>query len=270
MNNSNIINILKTGFLILLLSMQYSCSDNDEKVENYPNYIKGTWIATTADEDDIDTNDMFIMKCDGKHQVYGIMKNLGNNNFEWQEKDYCTYSFNKNILIIQGSNDKGHSTYLEMNILNLNSNTLIYTTQKLKIDGQEISDPLVYKMEKSTNNYSTEITGCWKGHCTTTGVAATAFDNYWEFHKDGTYDYYYYDAATEKYVKKSDNDGKYFIHGNLLACNYTHGILADEYSGKNCECWTIKISGDKMTWEALRNGKTENYEMIKSTAPVLQ
>ena len=86
--------------------------------------------------------------------------------------------------------------------------------------------------------------------------------HYWEYFPDGSFNYYYQDGE-DRWIRKSDNEGGYFLYGNLLVTNYTNDILSGG-TGKAFECWNFKVSGEKMTWTGLRDGNTTTtYQMVK-------
>jgi hypothetical protein len=107
--------------------------------------------------------------------------------------------------------------------------------------------------------------GCWYGKCTTPGTNDTNY-HYWEYFSDQTY-YYYYQDDQGHWIKKSDNEGRYFLYGNLFVSNYSNDLVIGG-KGKTFECWNFNIDGNNMIWSALRkNNQTESYQMTKVTNP---
>jgi len=90
--------------------------------------------------------------------------------------------------------------------------------------------------------------------------------HYWEYFTNGHYNYYYQDDLGN-WLNKPDNEGIYFLYGDLMASNYTNDLISGE-KGKAYECWNFIIEGDTMFWTSLReNGLITSFRMEKVTGP---
>lgn len=120
-------------------------------------------------------------------------------------------------------------------------------------------------MEKVTNDNSAAFTGVWYGRCTTEGAADSTY-HYWEYLADGRY-YYYYQDEHNNWIKKADNQGRYYLYGTFMASNYSNDLLTGG-TGQVFECWNVAIDGNNMEWTGLRaNNITLTYVMDKVQSP---
>jgi len=159
----------------------------------------------------------------------------------------------------------GNLFQMEFKIQSLNQETLTYTVPSFSINGVSFPDEKTYTCQKVTHDYHGEFTGVWFGHCTTTGNADSLY-HYWEYFDDGRFNYYFQDK-NGNWIKKSDNEGRYFLYGNLLATNFSHDLISSG-TGLAFECWNFTLNKNKMIWTGLReNTITITYEMDRVLSP---
>ncbi|MEI7437250.1 MAG: hypothetical protein WCL16_10660, partial [bacterium] len=156
--------------------------------------------------------------------------------------------------------------HAEFKILTLDDATMAFNILEVASDGTVHPGSTTYTLSRVAADYSESFKGVWYGKCTSAGSADTEY-HYWEYLADGSYIYYYLDA-NKFWTKKSDNRGRYFLYGNLLASNYANDLISGG-SGQAFECWNFSIAGNTMRWTGLReNNKTVTYEMQKvASAP---
>lgn len=252
------------GVLILLLF----CSCKDEETD-YAELIVGKWGNTLVNYEPILTDASFI--CEYRSDMVQLYANgfkLDDINKTWMENDNYEYDVEDKNIIIDGTDVLDHSYHMEFEILLIDENYLTYSVKKFFIDDVDYPDSNIYTCKKVKNDYSEQFTGVWYGKCTTAGTSDTKF-HYWEYFADGSFNYYYLDDA-EKWIKKSDNEGGYFLYGTLLATNYTNDLVSGG-NGKAYECWNIEINGNNMTWTGLReNNHVVTYQMVRvESAPTV-
>lgn len=257
-------------FCLFLLS---GCKKNNDTnfeqppdITHYAQLAIGKWVSTMVDNGPLLTDATFVMELRAdKVEFYATGYRTDANNKSWIEEDTYTYSINDDIIVIDGT-DVLHKVYhIEMKILTISATTMTYVTQVFKIDNTVYPQPGIYTMKKITEDYSGQFKGVWYGKCTT--VSSDTGYHYWEYLASGLYNYYYQDA-NGKWIKKSDNEGRYFLYGNLFASNYTNDLISGG-TGRAYECWNFSIAGETMIWTGLRdNAKTVIYEMKKvASAP---
>lgn len=254
--------LLLSGILISLLFL--SCKKDKET--DYASLVQGTWINTQVDNVNVLTDASFVTELRSDHvQIFSNGYQLDENNRTWMQNNNYTYSVTGNIITIDGTNNLGHVFHMEFAIQSVDETTLIYTVSKFTIDNVSYPDSRTYTNKKVTSNLATQFAHTWYGKTTTPGSSDTTY-HYWDYFADGSYDYYYRDQ-TGKWVNKPDNEGVYFLYGNLLATNFTNDILSGG-TGKAYECWNINIKADTMFWTGLRaNGLTTSYRMVKVSGP---
>jgi len=256
------------SFLLLLLCLlPIACSEEDVPVEaSLTKLLIGKWVNTTANNNSILTDASFVMEFRTDYvEMYATGFKLDENNKTWMENSDYTYSLNNDVISIDGKDILGKVYHLELKIVSLNDSVFKYYDSKVIIDGVDYTNPIEYTCKRITRDYSSQFVGVWYGKCTSDNNNDTTY-HYWEYFEDGSYNYYYHDE-NNKWIKKTDNEGKYFLYQNLFVSNYSNDIN-NGIVGKAYECWQFSISGDKMIWTGLRaNNKTVTYEMTRVASP---
>ena len=252
--------------LSMVLSLFTSCENENEP--GTAQLLVGEWINTEIDQVPIVTDSKFVMGLrSDNHELYASGFLLDENNKSWEEGEAYTYSVQNDILTIDGKDALDKMFHIEFKILTLNQSVLTYSVQTVRIDGVSYPDSKIYTCKKITKESSQSFTGIWYGRCTSAGSTDTKY-HYWEYLSDGTYNYYYQDGSN-KWIKKTDNEGRYFLYGNLFVSNYSNDLISGG-TGHAFECWDFSISGNTMTWTGLREGnKTVTYQMEKVSTPPL-
>ncbi len=240
------------------------CTKDDEP--NYAELLIGTWVNTSVNGQAVLTNETFVMELKPNHkELYAIGFQLDENNKRWEENINYTYSIVGDALIINGTDVQDNTIQIEFYIQSLTNETMTLTVPKFSINGTMSPNNNTYTFKKVTNDYSTAFTGIWYGHCTTEGNADSLY-HYWEYADDGSFSYYYQDG-NNNWIKKTDNGGRYFLYGNLMASNYSNDLLSGG-GGQVFECWNFTIDEHKMVWTGLReNNITITYEMDRVQSP---
>jgi hypothetical protein len=251
----------------VLLSFLFIGCENDEDNTN-AEFLTGLWVNTMVNNQNILTDAAFVMefKTDNT-EMYATGIHENENNKYWQENASYTYSVSGDRISIEGSDTQGNSYQMEFEIQSLDQETIVYTVPTFSINGDDIPDNDTYTCQRITEDFSAEFVGVWYGHCTTAGTMDSLY-HYWEYFDNGSYNYYYQDENSN-WIKKSDNEGRYFLYGSLMATNYSNDLLSGA-TGLAYECWNFTIDGDNMLWTGLReNNVTINYEMVKvAAAPI--
>ncbi len=236
-----------------------SCEDDDT---DYAALLTGTWVNTHVDNVPVLTDDSYVCQYrPDMVQFYAQGVRLDENNKTWRESDTYTYQVEGRMIIIDGTDVNNKTYHLELEIVAMTRNSFTEVVKEYKVDNVNYPDPKSYTYHRVTEDYSDQFVGVWYGHCTTPGTSDTGY-HYWEYFADGSFNYYYQDE-NDDWVRKSDNDGGYFLYGNLMASNYTNDLISGG-TGKAYECWNFQITGNNMIWTGLReNGQTITYEMSK-------
>jgi len=252
-------------FILALIAMLFGgCAKDDDP--NYAELLQGTWVNTLVNNQPVLTDASFAMEFKSDNtELYAIGIQVDENNKSWQENSNYTYSISGSLIAIDGTDELGNSMHMEFKIQSLNNETITYTVPNFSINGDVLSDANTYTCRRVSEDFSAEFVGVWYGHCTTEGTADSLY-HYWEYFADGSYNYYYQDE-NGNWIKKSDNEGRYFLYGNLMASNYSNDLLSGG-TGLAFECWNFTLDGNKMVWTGLRaNNTIITYEMEKVASP---
>jgi len=255
----------KTHFILCLaiLCILLSACKKDEKI-NYSELLQGTWVNTMVNGKPLLTDDTFVMELKSdRTEMYAIGIKMDDNNKTWKENSSYRYTVNGDLITINGVN--GVDSQLKMRIKSLKDGILTFTVEESIFNGKSVPDDKTYTLTKVNTDNKKAFTGVWYGKCTTPGTADSLY-HYWEYFDDGSFNYYYQDK-NNKWIKKSDNQGKYFLYGQFMVANYSHDLLSGG-QGLAFEGWNYSIEGNKMIWTGLRqNNVTITYEMEKVPAP---
>lgn len=251
-----------TGMIMSLLL--WSCK-KDSKTD-YASLITGTWVNKQVDNQPVLTDASFTIEFrKDLVEIYAKGFQLDENNRTWLENDNYNYTVDGNRIIIDGMNNPGNLFHMEFEIQFVDQNTMTYTVSKFLIDNVSYPDPKTYTSKRVTTDLSGQFVGTWYGKSTTAGGTDSSY-HYWEYFADRHFNYYYQDTAGN-WINKPDNEGFYFLYGDLLASNYTNDLLSGG-TGKAFECWNIRINIDTMFWTGLReNGRVTSFRMEKADGP---
>jgi len=258
--------IMKSLFYcgLMMVALLLGCKKEDT---DYSELIVGKWLYSQCNGQSIltDQSTCCEYRADGS-EVYATGVQLDENNKTWIENSQFTYQTKGNILTINGTDTDGKQNYIEIEVQSIDNDQTTQKGKKYLIDNVDYPDTSIYTYRRITTDFSAQFVGIWYGKCTTPGTADTEY-HYWEYFSDGTYNYYYQDSQN-RWIKKSDNEGRYFLYGNLFVSNFSNDLITGA-KGKCFECWIFEINGNMMNWSALRkNNKTESYQMTKvDTAP---
>ncbi len=261
---------LKSIFVFILFLLPLGCSEDEIPVgAEYTKLLIGKWVNVTANNNSILTDASFVMEFKINYvEMYATGFQLDENNKIWMENSNYTFSVNNDVISIDGKDILGKVYHLELKIISLNDSLLKYSDSKIIIDGVDYTNPVEYTCKRITKDYSSQFVGVWYGKCTSENNNDTTY-HYWEYFADGSYNYYYQDE-NNKWIKKSDNEGKYFLYQNLFVSNYSNDLQSG-IKGKAYEGWNFSISGNTMTWTGLReNNKTVTYEMTRADNPPVE
>lgn len=249
---------------ILLFSVILSCKKEEEN--DYAAMVIGKWVNTHVNDITVLTDEAFAFEYrTDKAQTYASGNILDANNKTWIENNSFTYSVNGKKITVVGANQFGNTFNMEFEIIYADQQTLKYSVTKFLVDNVEYPDPNTYTNKKITVDMKSQFVGTWYGKTTTAGSTDNSF-HYWDYFADDTYDYYFQDGSGN-WINKPDNEGRYYLYGDLLASNYTNDLITGG-TGKAYECWNFRIEGNKMYWTGLReNGLTTSFEMEKVAAP---
>ena len=257
----------KLIFATLFMALVFSGCKNE--IPDYDALLIGKWINTQVDGAAVLTDKSYVCEYrDDLIEFYAIGIQLDENNKTWTENSNYTYRVEGNLIIIDGTDLSDKDFHMEFEILSISSGSFTHSVNKFTIDNVEYPDDKIYTLQKVTADYKSQFIGVWHGRCTTPGSSDTDY-HYWEYFADGSFNYYYQDEQ-ENWIRKTDNEGAYFLYGNLMATNYTNDLILGGV-GKAYECWKIRISGNNMIWTGLReNNITVTYEMAKvASAPIV-
>ncbi len=247
--------------LLLTASFLSGCNKDDKSPD-----ITGTWVTVSVNGLTLQENDRFVntFTADGRNIFASLKTDRQTGSGEWIVEPTPTgYHMTGDVLNEEGETYAG-AHFIFRSQVSVGGDVMMCRMLEHTQDGvaQSVYSQTVRKRVHPL--YDQQIVGVWKGRDPSPGSR----DAYWHFKADGSYDYYYYDETSGAFIRKADNNGKYFLYGDLLFCNFTND-LRDGTQGRRGEGWSISISGNVMAWYADRgeSGKI-SFGMARSTLPL--
>lgn len=230
--------------------MSSGCS-KDDKFNFDINDLYGTWIFNKTNGEFVETDDIFVCQfLSNGYEYYGNKVDS-----EWTFDATTMYHTEGNYLLLERE-----GLYLKCLVTTLTDNVFIYDNCAYIVNGVDKHDTNTYQAYKSSVDYSASILGMWEGSCVTLGQDQSV--KRWEYKSDGSYNYYT-KKSNGDWENKADNQGKYYVYGELLVTTWVNDLLTGT-QGPMCELWICSINGNNMHWSGLRSsGQTIEYEMTK-------
>lgn len=267
--------LMKCAILMMaMVAMPFlvSCSDDDEKIENLPEKMLGSWIHCSTDGVYTPTNRKSVhtfVKEGNSLKMYNSIAVVGDNDPWWVYKKEMDVTIDGNHVVMKATYGDGKQVVTEMDMIRITSSEMEYqtVTHITMPDGEKIEIGSRRELfTRQTKDYRNDILGTWEGHIQE--GQSTYDDNLkhrWEFKADGTYVYYCEDNGVWHVSSNTQND--YFIDGTLICTRWADPT---NYPGQELrEWWEIgSIENGVMTWNALRqndDGTTQTvvFEMTK-------
>lgn len=234
----------------LIAVLMFVACDKDNDYDNYSTQLIGTWIATEMEDGKMKTNEIFVRTYRADGTMTEAQLRWTGQESEWTEIE-GTYTLNEDKL----------SECIATNSVRV----------EIEIEGDEMSYEILngnkqsFEMKRISTDLHNQFVGIWTGYETSAGASIPAKHTYWQYFSDHSYKYYYHDGTA--YVSKEDNDGKFFLYGNLLVSNYKNDLQTGG-QGKTCECWIFEINNNPnsttMNWSALREGSiSKTFSLTK-------
>ncbi len=239
----------KILFIILITSLfVLGCSKSTSPDVNQ---LYGTWIVDVRDGKDMPTNDFFVMEFrSDSYQYYGEMRDS-----KWNFYTTTKYRLDGDVIFLERENVK-----LRLKIIYLDNEEIVFESVEYSEDGVPQDDYSRYLGYKVDVNYKSSILGMWEGGCVNPAGNYTL--QRWKYNEDGTYSYFSKNNAGE-WVEKTDNEGKYYLYGDLLVTTWVNDDLSG-IIGPMCEIWECDIENGKMEWSAYRQNRgMVEFEMNK-------
>ncbi len=251
--------ILFSGLLALTFA---ACSESKSTATLDGELLIGTWIFTAVNGEEVVTNDYYAAQFNGTTQDYSAWCDLGDGNSCWIFKDDVSYSIVGDVVCLYSSTD---DIQVQTKILADENGdyNIIEWVELVNIDGgEDMYDNRSYSGYRATVDYSTEITqGIWEGRATE-GRTTNPYLRI-TFNSDNTYDFQSRNSEDEQWSDKADNDGHYYLLGDLLGNVWVNDINSD-IEGYMSEAWIMEIEGDTMVWRATREGgSSERFEFTR-------
>ncbi len=244
----NIMKIKRLIYFMLSLSVMVSCYTEGDEGYDITNQLLGVWVFDKINNEQVPTNEQFAgaFIAGGSHN-YLQWAALEDEESTLVFKDNSTWSLYNKLLTIKNEQLNDH---IVLDIV-ISGDDMSWQERVKVVGGTDYYTGDSYQGYRVKEDYTSNITtGVWEGRAT---VGRT--DNPYiriKYNDDSTYDFQYRQSEDEPWSDKVDNDGHYYLIGNLLGSVWTNDINSG-VEGSTSETWIISIEGDTMVWEATRS-----------------
>ncbi len=217
--------------------------------------IAGSWVLDKVDNVAVLTNEVFASNFDNGLQDYFQWAEIDEDNSTVIFKDDVPYTLDGSILTFDSDTD-----YIVLDVT-IDGDTISWVEIEKIIDGTDYYAGLSYQGYRVDTDYYALITnGTWEGRATE-GRTENPYLRI-SYYADNTYDFQYRASEDEEWSAKVDNDGHYYIIGDLLNSVWINDINSG-IEGSTSESWIISIESDTMVWTATR--EDEHFERFEFT-----
>lgn len=222
---------MKKSFLnmfVVLVTVLTACTTQDKI---HPGDLMGMWITQTAEGKSLASNQMDVLQfLTLQRMVYGHAVELENGGSKWIEEPQYRFNvlYDKNLVNFWNSDPLKWNEQFVFKTQELTDNYWSGCFQGL----YDYDYPMTFSRLAYTN-YPNQILGLWE----VINPNATNYRARFDYHSDGTYDFYQYNESDQTWVLKEANNGTYFLYGNYSVINYMSEQPQDVEA---YACWFIQ------------------------------
>lgn len=246
-----------------------SCSkDDDNKIDNFAEKLKGKWITTDIDgHAELTNNKSVITILSATQALISTSRANLSDNPGWVSHLNASVVMDGNKMTITGQPNEHITIVYEITVSSISDTHMEGTFKHSTLrDGEVITTngPIEMRWEKITTDYEQAVLGKWQGHVTSEhSEFDDGEDHQWEYLADGTFRYYLQDEGGYWVTNPNQTLSQYFVDGTLLCTRWViDGTV-------NREWWEIaSIADGVMNWTALRQREdgttyTATFQMTK-------
>ncbi len=246
-----------------------SCSkDDDNKIDNFAEELKGKWITTDIDgHAELTNNKSVITILSASQALISTSRANLSDNPGWASHLNASVAIDGNKVTITGQPNEHITIVYEITVSSISDTHMEGTFKHSTLRNGEVittNGPIGMRWEKITTDYQQTILGKWQGHVTSEhSEFDDGEDHQWEYLDDGTFRYYLQDGNGNWVTNPNQTLSEYFVDGTLLCTRWV--IDGTE----NREWWEIaSIADGVMNWTALRQREdgttyTATFQMTK-------
>lgn len=232
-----------------------SCSkDDDNKIDNFAEELKGKWITTDIDgHAELTNNKSVITILSATQALISTSRANLSDNPGWASHLNASVAIDGNKVTITGQPNEHLTIVYEITVSSISDTHMEGTFKHSTLRNGEVittNGPIGMRWEKITTDYEQAVLGKWE--CTgLTGIETYNDANaQLEFYQDGTYNYWRKNGDQWEAVTNREFQN-YFVDGTLLATRWKN-----QGEEELREWWEIaSIAGNEMQWTALRKKK---------------
>ncbi len=249
----------KVIFALLSLCVVASCSKEQNNNDDLSGDLTGVWVFDKINNEEITTNEYFAGAfIEGGIHEYLQWLSLDADHSTLVYKDSSSWSLDGSQLTIENEKLDDHIV-LDITI---NGDAINWVEKEKIVGGNDYYKGDTYQGYRVKTDYTSTICeGVWEGRATK-GRDVNPYLRI-KYNADSTYDFQYRQSEDESWSDKVDNDGHYYLIGDLLGSVWTNDINSGT-EGSNSETWIISIEKDTMTWQATReDNHTESFSFTR-------
>ncbi len=217
--------------------------------------LSGTWVFNKVNNEEVITNEVFACTFKDGYQDFIQWGDVDGTNSTITYKEDVPYTIATDTLTLSSTED-----HIVLKVT-IDGDSIAWTEIEKIISGEDYYMGYSYQGYRATTDYSEQITqGVWEGRATE-GRTENPYLRI-SYNTDGTYDFQYRESESDEWSEKLDNDGRYYLLGDLLGSVWINDINTG-VEGSSSETWIISIEDDTMIWTATRTD--DHYESFEFT-----
>ncbi|MCQ2066430.1 MAG: hypothetical protein MJY65_02075 [Bacteroidaceae bacterium] len=245
----------------LLLS---SCHDNSDSIqEAVDENILGSWKLIEVDGKSALTDQVDVITFMNYNRA-----TISNNYKVFSERKPHIYVKDGSEVLLMSTDETG-LVDIKMLIKSIDEEEMIADVEKVFVDDNQkvVREKSEQKYSRMRVDYGDKIKALWQGVASENQTYGD--DNHrWEYYSDGSYTYFTRDSVTGFWIPSVNAMNRYYVDGDLLACNWIDSIGGNEFH----ENWNTRIDNDRMVWNGEREDSlggrfTSTFEMKKLAYP---
>ncbi len=244
------------SFLFLALAASLAGCNGEDNCKPSAADISGTWVIFESNGVTLMENERYVNIFDHRSglDIYAGREQIDDTQSQWVEEPAGTFKVVNGVLYEEWYNYDG-SFGAQVSDISLKDDIMTVRVA----DSDEW-----YRCRRVDESMKARMAGIWEGRSTD---KPNPLWFCWSFKSNNSYDFWCEDQGSYAFIPT--NNGKYYVYGDMVVCTYTEelggGDGTQTIPGEHCECWTMSIAGNTMTWTATRDYGVASYEMTKRT-----
>lgn len=248
-------------FILSVACCTMSCNTTTIKYKR----LLGQWVLEAKDGVPVHTEEIRVISIYGGRIMNMANTYVGPDGREiWRDNSEMYYSVLANRFRGKGTDALRRFWKFELITRELTYETWSFQIANLIVDNTYLDDQSNYRYRKVVDlGYKDSLQGVWM--CVeSNGLPVN--DRINEYYGNGLFSFYYLDPETGEWVLKRDNNGRYFVYGDLIVTSFQNSINETE-KGETFSAFEVSFERQDgetiMHWRSKRVGESDYHTILK-------